>query len=44
MATDLSVNSDSVKRAVDMHRSINTSNPKINSYEFFKEGLQTFVR
>ena len=44
MATELSVNSDSVKRVVDTHRSINTSNLKINSYEFFKEGLQTFDR
>lgn len=40
MATDLSEDSDSVKRVVDTHRSINTSDEENYSHEFLKHGLQ----
>ena len=40
MATDLSEDSDSVKRVVDTYRSTNTSDKQIHSYEFLKPGLQ----
>lgn len=40
MATALSVNSDSVKRAVDTHRSTNALDKEIHSHEYLKHGLQ----
>ena len=44
MATALSEDSDSAKRAVDTHRSINTSDKENYSHEFLKQRLQAFDR
>ena len=40
MATALSEDSDSAKRAVDTRRSTNTSDKENHSHEFLKHGLQ----
>ncbi len=42
MATALSEDSDSAKRAVDTRRSTSTSDKENYSHEFLKDGLQRF--